>query len=147
MPQVLARIDAKAATPTLVVEALPSFVEAVRRSAFYVDTMYWSPASVARISKYIAKGFECAVPGVRRAAFGLPSHEPEKKYSQAEGTGPWITTIRELTPKEKDEQDQRMLKSRQIDRVGTASRAASPRFLIWKHRCSSHVPTCLAPDP
>jgi hypothetical protein len=128
LPQVLARIDAKAATPTLVVEALPSFVEAVRRSAFYVDTMYWSPASVARISKYIAKGFECAVPGVRRAAFGLPSHEPEVKYSQAEGTGPWITTIRELTPKEKDEQDQRMLKSREIDRWDSLKGSLSSLF-------------------
>jgi hypothetical protein len=31
--------------------------------------MYWSPASTARVCKYIAKGFECAVPGVRRTAF------------------------------------------------------------------------------
>jgi hypothetical protein len=37
--------------------------------AFHVDIMYWSPASVARIMKYVAKGFECVVPGVRRSAF------------------------------------------------------------------------------
>jgi hypothetical protein len=34
-----------------------------------VDIMYWSAASVARITKYIAKGFECVVPAVRRDAF------------------------------------------------------------------------------
>ena len=56
----------------LIVEALPSFVESLRRMAFHVDIMYWSPASVARITKYIVKGFECAVPGVRRAAFPEP---------------------------------------------------------------------------
>ena len=37
--------------------------------AFHVDIMYWSPASVARIMKYVAKGFECVVPGIRRSAF------------------------------------------------------------------------------
>ena len=118
-PQVLARIETKAATPKLIVEALPSFVESVRRNAFHVDTLYWSPASVARISKYIAKGFECAVPGVRRAAFGKPSHEPEKQYWWPDGStwanrGAPTVTLRELTPKEKDEEDKKMLKSRAI---------------------------------
>jgi hypothetical protein len=51
------------------VEALPSFVLSMASMSFFVDIKYWSPASVARITKYIAKGFECAVPGVRREAF------------------------------------------------------------------------------
>ena len=52
----------------IVVEALPAWVESMRHMAFWVDTHAWSASSVARICKYIAKGFECAVPATRRAA-------------------------------------------------------------------------------
>jgi len=34
----------------------------------------------ARISKYIAKGFECAVPGVRREAFVTPTNQRRVEY-------------------------------------------------------------------
>jgi len=75
----------------LIVEALPSFVESLRRMAFHVDIMYWSPASVARITKYITKGFECAVPGVRRAAFPEPGTitmpAPGKEVTRTFGLG------------------------------------------------------------
>ena len=53
----------------LVVEALPTFVESLRSMSFFLDPVYWSPATVGRVTKYVAKGFECAVPGVRRDAF------------------------------------------------------------------------------
>jgi hypothetical protein len=65
--KVLARIDAL--TGKLVVEALPSFVLSLKNMCFVVDIMYWSPASVTRITKYVAKGFECFVPGIKRGAF------------------------------------------------------------------------------
>ena len=63
----LARHDPE--SEELIVEALPLFINSLRRMAFHVDIMYWSPASVARIMKYVAKGFECVVPGIRRSAF------------------------------------------------------------------------------
>jgi len=63
----LARHDPE--SEELIVEALPLFINSLRRMAFHVDIMYWSPASVARIMKYVAKGFECLVPGIRRSAF------------------------------------------------------------------------------
>jgi hypothetical protein len=53
----------------LVVEALPAFVEALRAMAFWLDPRIWSPATPGRVCKYVAKGFECALPGVRREAF------------------------------------------------------------------------------
>ena len=64
----LARFDA-AETDAIVVEALPSFLEALKTNSFWLDINHWSPASVSRVMKYVAKGFECAIPGVRRAAF------------------------------------------------------------------------------
>lgn len=129
-PQVLARMETEAATPTLVVEALPSFVETVRRNAFHVDTLYWSPASVARISKYIAKGFECAVPGVRRAAFGEPCHTPRSVYTWPDGMykGNVTVTIVELTPKEKDAADQELLKTREIYGPSRVSKGLASLF-------------------
>ena len=56
----------------------------------WVDIKYWCPASVARIFKYVAKGFECAVPGVRREAFATPTEKrPEVRmgchYNTASG--------------------------------------------------------------
>ena len=63
----LARHDPE--SEELIVEALPIFINSLRRMAFHVDIMFWSPASVARIMKYVAKGFECVVPGIRRSAF------------------------------------------------------------------------------
>lgn len=81
----------------LVVEALPSWVEAMRASsparahpvpalgpsarltpfpppsagtrAFAIDTSVWSESTISRTYKYIAKGFDCMVPGTVRAAF------------------------------------------------------------------------------
>jgi hypothetical protein len=55
-----------------VVEALPAFLESLRAMAFWVDPRTWSSIAPARILKYVAKGFECAVPGVRREAFAVP---------------------------------------------------------------------------
>ena len=93
----LARIDA--ASGGLVVEALPSFVEALRKMAFHVDDMYWSPASVARICKYVAKGFECAVPGVRRDAFKAdPYGSDDPRY----GTSYFTRGLAVLFQAEKD---------------------------------------------
>lgn len=128
--QALARIDpnsqagvrTRSSTPKLIVEALPSFVESVRRKAFHVDRLFWSPASVARICKYIAKGFECAVPGVRRAAFGEPKQEPKKEYQHqafllrqmGEPYVPPTITLVELTDAEKDANDKRVLETREI---------------------------------
>jgi hypothetical protein len=54
---------------SLTVEMLGSCLHAIKTMSFHVDLMYWSAASVARITKYVAKGFEVFVPGVRRAAF------------------------------------------------------------------------------
>ena len=63
-----AAAPAAQAQAQLVVEALPSWVECMRCMAFWVDTSAWSVSAVARVCKYVAKGFECAVPGVRRGA-------------------------------------------------------------------------------
>ena len=51
----------------LVVEALPAWVEAQRRKAFWLNPAVWGESSPARAIKYVAKGFECALPGVRRS--------------------------------------------------------------------------------
>jgi hypothetical protein len=61
----LARIDENS---EFIIEALPSFVLALTHMSFFVDIMYWTPCSVTRITKYIAKGFECFVPGLKRPA-------------------------------------------------------------------------------
>ena len=58
-----------------VVEAQPAFVESLRALAFWVEPRTWTPSAPARICKYVAKGFECAVPGVRREAFAVPLGE------------------------------------------------------------------------
>ena len=96
----------------LVVEALPSFVESIRRHAFHVDVLYWSPASVERISKYVAKGFECAVPGVRRAAFGDPTIE---KTVNSYAGGNFTSSVVQLTAEEREVADQRLLKERELN--------------------------------
>ncbi len=101
--KVLARIDPAASllSPTLLVEALPTFHLAMQHHSFFVDTLYWSPASVARVTKYVAKGFECAVPGVRRAAF-IKALTPEadhfysserEAYAWSKGEGPTKSKI------------------------------------------------------
>lgn len=64
--KVLARFESPEGP--LRVEALPSCVESLRRKAFWVDTAVWGTASPSRILKYIAKGFEAAIPGVRRVS-------------------------------------------------------------------------------
>ena len=48
--------------------ALPSWFAAVRHRAFVLDPACWSGASVTRTLKYIARGYDCFVPGLRRAA-------------------------------------------------------------------------------
>ena len=67
----LARIDENS---EFIVEALPSFVLALTHMSFFVDIMYWTPFSVTRITKYIAKGFECFVPGLKRSALKVSTH-------------------------------------------------------------------------
>jgi hypothetical protein len=67
--KVLCRVAPGQDRKQLVIEALPSWVEAMRAMAFWLDPRSWSPAGVGRVCKYVAKGFECAVPGVRRGAF------------------------------------------------------------------------------
>ena len=63
----LARIDVE--TDELIVEGLPSFVLSLTNMAFIVDIKFWSPSSVTRITKYVGKGFECCIPGLKREAF------------------------------------------------------------------------------
>jgi hypothetical protein len=58
--------------PILRVEALPAWLAALRRKAFWVDTAVWGTASPSRVLKYVAKGFEAALPGVRREAIFRP---------------------------------------------------------------------------
>ena len=65
--KVLARMDVE--SNTIIVEGLPSFVLALTNMSFIVDIKFWSPSSVTRITKYVAKGFECCIPGLKRAAF------------------------------------------------------------------------------
>ena len=109
--QALARMR-DATGKALVVEALPSFVESIRRHAFHVDVLYWSPASVERISKYVAKGFECAVPGVRRAAFGDPTTE---KTVNSYAGGKFTSSVVQLTAEEREAADQRLLEERELN--------------------------------
>ena len=52
----------------LVVRAAPSWVVAMRRMAAPVDLVAWSAAGHVRAIKYVAKGFDVYVPGLRRAA-------------------------------------------------------------------------------
>ena len=83
----------------MIVEALPIFIHSLRRMAFHVDIMFWSPASVARIMKYVAKGFECVVPGIRRSAFKTETANrglERRRYGHDEGG------IRELFDAEAD---------------------------------------------
>jgi len=81
----LARLDPE--SEELIVEALPLFINSLRRMAFHVDIMYWSPASIARIMKYIAKGFECVVPGVRRSAFKTATgNRSLRRYGRGQGS-------------------------------------------------------------
>lgn len=75
----LARHDPE--SEELIVEALPIFIHSLSRMAFHVDIMFWSPASVARIMKYVAKGFECVVPGIRRSAFKTETANRSLHYS------------------------------------------------------------------
>lgn len=46
----------------------PTFVEAVRCGAFPIDFTKWSAAAPIRVMKYVLKGFDVFVPGMRRAA-------------------------------------------------------------------------------
>ncbi len=53
---------------SLVVRAMPSWVVAMRRMAFSVELDRWSTTTAVRVIKYITKGFDAYVPGLRRAA-------------------------------------------------------------------------------
>lgn len=59
---------AQADQTTLVIKATQTWVECVRHMAFPVDLSCWGEASAARVLKYVTKGFDAMVPGVRRAA-------------------------------------------------------------------------------
>ena len=67
LQKALARMDE--ISGELVVEGLPSFVLSLKNMCFVVDIKYWSPSSVTRITKYVAKGFEVFIPGIKRSAF------------------------------------------------------------------------------
>jgi hypothetical protein len=54
------------------VRATASWVEAMRRMTFAVDRRVWGEASVPRVIKYVGKGFDAVVPGVRRSALKPP---------------------------------------------------------------------------
>lgn len=58
----------KNAQGTLDVFVTESWIEAITRMAFWVDTDCWSAASTSRIFKYYIKGFDVFVPGLRRKA-------------------------------------------------------------------------------
>jgi len=62
-------IDRETAQPR--VGATPSWFEGVRRWAFPIDLSNWSGATVVRTLKYIAKGFDAMLPGLRRDDVGL----------------------------------------------------------------------------
>jgi len=48
---------------TLVVKATNAWVDCVTHMSYPIDLSFWSEASVARILKYVAKGFDAALPG------------------------------------------------------------------------------------
>lgn len=50
------------------VAAMPAWFAAARHCMFPVDLRCWSGASVMRTLKYVAKGFDCFLPGLRRTA-------------------------------------------------------------------------------
>jgi hypothetical protein len=53
----LARVDAGAGgggSGALIIEAQPSWVESMRRAAFWTTSVAWSSASVARVLKYVS---------------------------------------------------------------------------------------------
>lgn len=53
---------------TIVAKCSPTWVEAIAKMAFPIDLANWSRASAMRIVKYMAKGFDVFVPGLRREA-------------------------------------------------------------------------------
>lgn len=61
--QVMARLDERG---RLVVEGTPAFEWSARNMAFFVDFAAWGDASVSRVFKYVAKGFDALVPGLKR---------------------------------------------------------------------------------
>lgn len=54
-----------------VVEGTHEFVWAVGNMSFFIDFTAWSKASVFRIFKYVAKGFNALMPGISRRDYGL----------------------------------------------------------------------------
>lgn len=61
--------------------ARPIWFESMRHMACWVDFGCWSDASVARILKYYAKGFDVVVPGLNRKAFSVrdPTNFPVQR--------------------------------------------------------------------
>jgi hypothetical protein len=93
------------------VRATHSWVEAVRKMAFWVDTSCWGIATSSRVLKYVAKGFEVAIPGTQRAAFRHPISgnippgdasirglfEAEHAVMKRRNRYSWMTTISDNT--------------------------------------------------
>ena len=75
--QVMARLDERG---LVVVEGTPAFAWSARSMAFFVDFRAWGDASVSRVFKYVAKGFDALVPGLKRengTAFLRPSFDKD----------------------------------------------------------------------
>jgi len=70
-------VDRETGQPRL--GATPSWFEGVRRWAFPVDLACWSGATVARTIKYVAKGFDAMLPGLRR---GVLMQLPRRTYGR-----------------------------------------------------------------
>ncbi len=73
----LARFDEGAGN--FVIEALPAWIESVRKRAFWVDSSVSGSSLVPRTFKYISKGFDAFVAGTRRDCF-KPLGELSKTY-------------------------------------------------------------------
>lgn len=57
----------------LVAKCTPTWMATITKMAFPVDLTNWSRASAIRIIKYMSKGFDVFVPGLRRSAQFFPS--------------------------------------------------------------------------
>ncbi len=55
----------------------------MRTATFYLDTTAWSAVSIGRVYKYMSKGFECVVPGLKRELFGhIASYATKRVHSR-----------------------------------------------------------------
>lgn len=58
-------------TGEIKVEAPEAFVTSIRHGAFIVPVKVWNNASASRIMKYVSKGFDAYLPGLRRSCVDL----------------------------------------------------------------------------